>query len=467
MISKTLKKTDMTGGSLFKGILFFSIPLCLSQLLQVLFNLADIAVVGKFSSAKALGSVGSTSILVSLFTGILIGVGSGVNIKTAYYLGAKKDKDVSETVHTSLILCLATGIILFFICFFLSRTFLELLSTKEELIDGAELYLKIYAAGLPALGIFNFGNAVLSSKGDTKRPLIYLTVAGVLNVALNLAFVIGLNMSVDGVSLASVISEYVSAVLVLIRLIKSNDACKLALKKIKLKKDKALSVLALGVPAGLQNSIFAVANLFIQAAVNSFSAVVVEGNAAAANADTIIYNIMAAFYTACSTFMGQNLGASKKDRVLKSYYISILYSFGIGVILGGLLIIFGRQFLYIFTSESEVVEAGYERLKIMGFSYCVSAFMDCTIAASRGIGKSIIPTITVVLGSCGFRIIWIYTVFAKFHTIPSLYLLYIFSWTITAIAEIVYFFIAYKKVKTDKPVIDAEPIPKPNLKPNP
>ena len=450
MLSKSVKSSDMTNGSLFKGILYFSIPLCLSQLLQVLFNLADIAVVGKFSSAAALGSVGDTAILVALFTGILTGIGSGVNIRTAYFIGAKKDKDVSETVHTSFVLCLATGLFLFFICFFLCRPLLELLQTKAEHIDGAELYLKIYAAGLPALGIFNFGNAVLSSKGDTKRPLIYLAVAGVLNVILNLVFVIVFKMAADGVSLASVISIHVSAILVLIRLFRCNDACKLVFKKIRLYKDKALSVLALGAPASLQNSIFAVANLFIQSAVNSFTFVEVEGNAAAANADTIIYNVMAAIYTACSTFMGQNLGAGKKDRVIKSYYICLLYSFGIGVVLGGLLLVFGKEFLYVFTNEQAVVNAGYERLKIMGFSYCVSAFMDCTIAASRGIGKSAVPTAIVILGSCVFRVVWIYTVFAKFHTIPSLYLLYIFSWSITAIAEIIYFFIEYKKIKKDK-----------------
>ena len=206
-------------------------------------------------------------------------------------------------------------------------------------------------------------------------------------------------------------------------------------------------ILELGIPAGLQNAIFAIANLFIQGAVNSFDSVMVEGNSAAANSDSIIYNVMAAFYTACATFMGQNLGAGKRDRVMKSYFIGVIYSFVAGAILGGALYLFGREFLSLFSNDRAVIEAGLQRTQIMCFSYAVSAFMDCTIAACRGIGKSLAPTIIVIMGACVFRVTWIYTVFAHFRTIPSLYLLYIFSWTITAIAEIICFTVSYKKLK--------------------
>ena len=436
---------DMTTGSLWRKIFLFSVPLMASQLLQVLFNMADVAVVGNFSSSQALGSVGSTTILVTLFTGVLIGMGSGVNVRVAQFIGAREKKDTSETVHTAFVLCTAAGVLIAVACFFLAHPMLALIKTKDELIDGAVLYFKIYALGMPALGIFNFGNAVLSAEGDTRRPLVYLTAAGVLNVILNLFFVIVCKMAAEGVALASIISQYLSATLILIRLSHDKGMCGFSWRRVRIYRGKAASILSLGIPAAFQNAIFAVANLFIQSGVNSFDHVMVEGNSAAANSDAIIYNVMAAFYTASSTFMGQNLGAGKRRRVMKSYIVSLCYSFVAGAVLGILLMVFGEQFLAIFTHDPEVAAAGMHRIMIMGFSYMVSAFMDCTIAASRGLGKSLVPTVIVILGSCVFRVAWVYTVFAHFHTIPSLYLLYIFSWSITAIAEITYFCIAWRK----------------------
>ncbi len=437
---------EMTSGSLWRNIFIFSIPLMLSQVLQVLFNMADVAVVGKFASALALGSVGSTTTLVALFTGFLIGLGSGVNVIVAQHVGASQRRETMETVHTAFVLCLAAGVVIMAACLIFVRPMLELLNTKEDLIDGAALYMRIYALGMPALGLFNFGNAVLSSVGDTKRPLYYLTLAGIINLVLNLFFVIVCKMTVDGVALASIISQYASAVLVVMYMRRKNDDCALRFSKIKIYKGRSQKILALGISAGMQNAIFSVANLFIQGGVNSFDTVVVEGNSAASNADTLIFNMMSAFYTACSTFMGQNLGAGNTKRMLKSYYVCLLYSFLTGAVMGLLMIFFGREFLALFTNEPEVVEAGMERLQIMGFSFGVGAFMDCSIAASRGIGKSLGPTVIVILGSCVFRVIWVYTVFAYFHTIPSLYLLYIFSWTITSVAEIIYFAVHYRRL---------------------
>lgn len=438
---------QMTDGSLWKNMFLFSVPLMLSQLLQVLFNMADVAVVGKFSSAEALGAVGSTTILVSLFTGFLIGMGSAVNVRVAQHLGAQHKVRTASSIRTAFVICLATGCIITVLCLLSARFMLELLGTKDDLIDGAVLYFRVYALGMPALGIFNFGNGVLSANGDTKRPLVYLMIAGIMNVLFNLFFVIVCGMAEEGVALASIITQYVSATLILIHMAKQEDDCTFRLRDLKkgLDPQEKKRLLGLGIPAGLQSAVFAVANLFIQGAVNSFDSVMVEGNSAAANSDAIIYNVMAAFYTACSTFMGQNLGAGKWDRVLKSYFIGIAYSFVAGALLGGALFLFGREFLSLFANDEAVIAAGLQRTQIMSFSYAVSAFMDCTIAASRGIGKSFVPTVIVIMGSCVFRVVWIYTVFAYFHTIPSLYLLYIFSWTITAIAEIVYFIINYKK----------------------
>ena len=439
------QKITLTSGSLSRNILLFSIPLMLSNVLQVLFNMSDIAVVGRFAGSHALGSVGSTSILVTLFTGFLIGIGSGINVTVARYLGCKSYKDVSETVHTSALLCLIIGVIALLIGVLGARPMMQLLGTKDELIDGAILYLQIYFLGMPALSVYNFGNAVLSAAGDTRRTLIIMVVAGVVNVILNLFFVIVCKLSVAGVAIASAVSQYMSAVLIVRLLVKTNDSYALHINKLRITREKARFVLSLSLPAGLQNAIFQIANLFIQASVNTFPAVVVEGNSAAANADALVYDVMAAFYTACSSFMSQNFGAGNRKRVINSYYISLAYSFGIGALLGGALLLFGDKFLMIFTTDPDVVEMGMDRLWVMGFSYAFSAFMDCTISASRGIGKSAVPTAIVIMGACVFRVIWVCTVFAYFHTIMSLYLLYIFSWTITSVAEIIYFRYSYRK----------------------
>ena len=441
----SLSGQDMTRGPLAKQILTFSLPLICSNLLQVLFNLADLAVVGQFVGATALGSVGSTTTLVTMFTGFLIGLGGGINVLAARFYGARDNIRFGKLLHTAAILSLSLGILLSIFGVTCARPIFQLLKTKDDLIDGAALYLRIYLLGMPGLALYNFGSAILSALGDTRRPLRFLTFAGVLNIVLNLFFVLVVRMEVAGVALASIISQYLSAVLILIALTK-NDA-PFALKKSALRLDRtsALEIIRLGIPAGLQNCIFAMANLFIQVGVNSFSSTMVAGNSAAANADSLIYDVMAAFYTACASFMGQNYGARNRERIRKSYFISLAYSFAVGLMLGLLLELFGRQFLGLFSPEPDVIDAGMRRLTIMGFSYGFSAFMDCTIAASRALGKSLVPTVMVILGSCVFRIIWVYTVFAWFQTIPSLYLVYICSWTITAIAEIAYFASVYKK----------------------
>lgn len=435
----------MTEGSLGKNILLFSIPLMISNLLQVLFNMADIAVVGQFAGSAALGSVGSTATLVTMFTDFLIGLSGGINVLTALYLGAGNKKATTETVHTSLLLSIIIGILLMLLGIGSSREILQILQTKPELLDGAVLYIRIYFLGIPALAVYNFGNAVFSAGGETKRPLYYLSFAGIVNVLLNLFFVIVCKMSVAGVAWASVIAQYISAIWIVRALFKSRETYALRRSSLHIHREKVKDILRIGVPAGAQNAIFQVANLFIQVGVNSFSATMIAGNSAAANADAVVYGVMMSFYTACGTFMGHNYGAGKKERIRKSYLVSLGYSFGVGMLLGILLVIFGKPFLGLFTSDPAVVEAGMHRLVIMGFSYGFSAFMDCTIAASRALGKSLAPTVIVLLGSCAFRIVWVYTVFAHFRTIPSLYLLYIFSWGITAAAEILYFVRIYKR----------------------
>lgn len=452
----------LTSGNLWKQILLFGIPLMASNLLQVLFNMSDIAVVGRFSESgsKAIGAVGSTTILVNLYTGILIGIGSGVNVIVAKFFGAGDKKNLKESVHTSAIISLFIGILLAVAGFFSANAFLRLLGTKADLIGGANTYLKIYMLGMPAVALYNFGNGTFSAIGNTKKPLLYLFIAGVLNVGLNLFFVIVFKMDVAGVALASIISQYVSAILVIAALFRENGDCKLSFGALKIHGDKAKTMLALGLPASFQNSIFNIANLFIQSAVNTFPSVVVEGNSAATNSDALVYQLMDAFYIACSSFIGQNFGAGNKKRILRSYLICTIYSFAVGAVLGGGLVLFGKGFLSIFTDDPAVMQEGMARLKIMGFSYCISAFMDTTISASRGLGKTVVSTIIVIMGSCVFRVVWILTIFAKFRTITSIYLLYSCSWTITAIAEIIYFIYAYKKATgnftAEAPAADGE-----------
>lgn len=435
----------MTQGSLWKNILLFSLPLMITNVLQVLFNMADIAVVGRFAGAAALGSVGSTAQLVALFTGFLIGVGGGINALAARYAGAGNSDSLRATCTTAALISLSFGVLVMGAGCFGARFFLELMNTKPELIDGAVLYLRIYFLGMPALAMYNYGNGILSAMGETRRPLYYLLAAGVLNVALNLFFVTVCDMAVAGVALASILSQYLSAALILADLFRHRRLYGLSFARRYLRSQNAREILLLGVPAGMQNAIFQIANLFVQAGVNSFDTVAVEGTAAATNADALVYDVMAAFYVACATFMAQNYGAGRRGRVLKSYFVSLVYSFGIGMLLGVSLVVFGRQFLALFTTEPAVIETGLYRLQVMGLCYGVSAFMDCTIAAARGLGKSVVPTVLVILGSCVFRILWIFTVFAYFRTITSLYLLYVFSWTLTAILETVYFVRCYRQ----------------------
>lgn len=436
---------DFTSGNLWTQIIRFSLPLVFSNLLQVLFNMADVAVVGQFAGSNALGSVGSTTILVTLFTTALIGVAGGINVLVAQSLGAGRSNDTKELVHNAAILSVIIGVLMLLIGQFFGKPILELLNTKPELLDGAVLYVKIYFLGMPALMLYNFGNAVLSAAGDTKRPLKYLFIAGIVNVLLNLVLVIGFHLDVAGVAIASIISQYISAILVLKALLTSNESFGLRVHELRLQKDRVRALLALGLPGGAQNAIFQVANLFVQRSVNRFSATMVSGNSAAANADGLVYETMAAIYTACACFIGQNYGAGKKDRILKSYFICLIYSFGIGAVIGLGILACGKGFLGIFSNDPAVIDAGMYRLLVMGFSYPVSAFMDNSIAASRGLGKSVAPTVIVIMGSCVFRLVWIYTIFEYFETITSLYLLYIFSWTITAIVETWYFHKAYKE----------------------
>lgn len=429
-----------------KQILLFSLPLMLSNLLQVLFNMADIAVVGQFAGALSLAAVGSTATAVTLFTGLLIGIGGGVNALIARYYGARDVQQLGHTIHTAALISLICGVVILLFGQFGSRPLLKLLNTKPELLDKATLYMQIYFLGMPALALYNFGNAVYSAIGDTKKPLRYLLISGVLNVVLNLFFVIVCHLDVAGVAIASILSQYLSAGLIVLALLRSPEIYGLKWRNLKLQARASREVLTLGIPSGVQNAIFYVANMFVQAGVNSFDTVMVAGNAAAANADGLVYDVMAAFYTACSSFIGLNYGAGQWKRVRRCYLICLGFSFGVGLVMGLSLVAFGPAFLSIFATDAAVVEAGMKRLRIMGLSYGFSAFMDNAIAGCRGLGKSMVPMAIVITGSCVLRIVWVMTVFAYFHTITSLYLVYICTWAVTALFESWYFVRIYRQM---------------------
>ncbi|MGN0728981.1 MATE family efflux transporter [Treponema sp.] len=439
-------KNDFSQGSIFRGVILFSLPLILTNLLQTLFTMTDSAVLGRFAGASSVGAVGSTVILVFLSTGIVVGFGSAVNVIVAFFIGTKSDRDIRETVSTSAVVCLAAGSAVCVLGNIFARPVLELMRTKEILIDGAALYFKIYMLGMPALAFYNFGNGILSAEGDTKSPLFFLLTGGMFNVVLDFFLVVYLKMSIAGVAVASIVSLYVSALLVGIKLCRRTDSLALKISRLQVNREKLFRLLKIGIPAGLQNAVFGFANIFIQVGVNSFDASMVIANSAASNSDPLVYNVMSAFYVACSTFIGQNYGAGKKKRVLHSLFVCLFCSFFSAAVIGLFLFVFGEKFIFFFIPDARIAALGMKRLSIMSCSYCVSAFMDCSISASRGLGQTAVPTIIVLLGSCVFRIVWIYTVFAYFRTIESLYLLFVFSWTITALAESFYFARLYRSV---------------------
>lgn len=436
---------DMTQGSLLKKILVFSAPLVVTNVLQILFNMTDSAVVGRFAGYLALGSVGSTAQMIFFCSGMLTGLGGGVNVLAAFAIGQKNYKDLEVTIRASVVACLFAGMLLLVTGIALARPVLMALNTKPELLNDAVIYFRIYMACMPAMAMYYFGNAILSAQGDTKSPLIYLVLAGLVNVVLDIVLVVLFHLDVVGVGVATVVAQYISCALTLRKIYILLEKNNFDFKYRQISSYKIMQIIKIGVPAGLQNAIFALANLFIVAAVNSFDAAMVAGNAATINGDNLVYNIMAAFYTAGATFIGQNLGAHKKRRILGAYFVSMGYAAVAGFALGAILFIFGHQFLALFTKDQVVIDYAMQKFKIMTYSFGISAFMDGTIAANRGLRKTFVPSIMVFLGSCVLRVAWVFTIFAHYRTVESLFLLYPFSWAATAVFEIIYFVMVYKK----------------------
>lgn len=440
------KSADMTQGPLLKQIVLYTIPIILTGILQLLFNAADLVVVGQYCGSVSVGAVGATGPVINLITNLFIGFSVGSGVSVAHAIGAGKNDEIHRIVHTSIPLAFICGLILTIVGISGAEYILELMKTPEETIELSAVYMKIYFSGIISSMLYNFGAAILRAAGDTRSPLIHLTLAGILNVVLNLIFVIVFNMDVAGVALATAISQTLSAVLIIRTLMMRTDACKLVLKNMRIYMRPLLKILRIGFPAGIQGSLFSVSNVIIQSSVNSFGAVAVSGNAAASNIEGFVYTAMNSVSQSALNFTGQNHGAKNFDRVKKTSFISLGFVFLIGLILGVSAYIFSRPLLSIYISDSEeAIKYGITRLLFICVPYCFCGIMDVSTGLLRGLGSSILPMIITVAGVCGFRILWIYSVFSipRYHSLETLYISYIISWTMTFTVQITLFAILY------------------------
>ena len=438
---------DMTSGPLLKKILIFSVPLMLSGILQLLFNAADIIVVGQFTGSSALAAVGSTSSLINLFVNVFIGFSIGANVLVAQYFGARDEKNVHETVHTSILLAIICGLILIVAGISLAPPMLELMDTPDEVLGQAVLYMRIYFVGMPATLVYNFGAAILRAVGDTRRPLYYLFVAGCVNVVLNLFFVVVCGRGVDGVAIATVISQVISAALIVRCLVKSDGMYRLNLSMLKLHRQKVIQIARIGLPAGFQGAIFSISNVLIQSSVNSFGSIAMAGNTAASNIEGFIYTCMNAVYQTSLSFTSQNLGAGKIKRISRILVECLVVVFLVGAVMGFLAYTFGAELLRIYSTDPEVIENGLHRMRVICQTYYLCGMMDVTVGALRGLGYSVMPMLVSLAGVCGVRIVWIFTAFVWSRSLFTLYISYPISWGATFVIHLICFAVVYRKLK--------------------
>lgn len=445
------RQINMTEGSIFLKLFQFSVPLIFSSVLQLLFNAADIVVVGRFGGDNSLAAVGATGSLINLLVNLFIGLSIGSNVVAAHYFGAGKKQELKNTVHTSMLISIISGILLSVIGILFAEPILKLMQSPKEVLDLAAIYLKIYFSGMTASMIYNFGSALLRAKGDTTRPLIILLIAGVINVILNLIFVIIFNMDVAGVALATIISQIFSAIFVIFILIRENDEFKLNLKSLKIHSHILGKIVKIGVPAGFQGIMFSFSNVIIQSSVNSFGPTLIAGNSAALNLEGFIYTAMNGFSQGALTFCSQNLGAKKISRIKNVVFISQISIFVIGLVLGVLGLIFGRQLLGIYSKNPIVIEQGMLRLVVIFSTYYLCGMMDSMANTIRGCGHSLTPALITIFGACILRILWLATIFQipKFHNPTTIYLSYPISWAVTFIMQTICFLIFFKRIKTN------------------
>lgn len=439
---------DMTNGPLLGKIVRFAIPLALAGILQLLFNAADIVVAGRFAGSQALAAVGSTGALNMLIINLFMGLSVGVNVLVARFYGAGNFRDLSETVHTAILTALGCGIALVFIGMGLSRPLLSLMGTPADVIDQSVLYMRIVFAGMPALMLYNFGAAILRAVGDTQRPLYFLLMSGVINVLLNLFCVIVLRMGVAGVATATVVSQCISAVLVVLCLIRSNAPYQLDVKALRIYKSKLLQMTKIGVPAGIQGAMFSLSNVVIQSNINSFGSIAMAGSTAAGNIEGFVFTAEDAFAQAALSFTGQNYGAKKFGRINKVLINCLLLVTAVGAVLGAAAYFFAPALLGIYSTDPQVIGYGAQRMLLVCLPHFICGAMGIFTGSMRGLGSSLAPMVITVFGTCVLRVVWVYTVFPLFPTWQMLFLSYPISWFVTGAIQFAVFLHLKKKAQS-------------------
>lgn len=441
------KVVNMLEGPLLGPIFLFAMPLFITSVLQLAFNAVDIIVVGKFTGHHALAAVGATGPVINLLVTMFMGISIGASVIMGQNVGARDFKNAQDTLHTAIGISILGGILVLFAGIFTAMPLLRLMQTPPEVIELSGEYLKIYYIGMPGFMVYNFGSALLRAIGDSRRPMYFLTISGVFNVICNLIFVIVFKMGVAGVAIATTISQYIAAALIVASLLKADGYMKLSFDKIRISKDKALGMMKIGLPAGFQGALFSISNILIQSGINSFGSVVMAGNTAAGNLEGFVYMGMNAVYQTSLSFTSQNMGAKQYDRVKKIFWTCVRVVIVVGLVLGVGAWIFGDKLLRLYTDEPEVIKYGVERLGVVSATYFLCGIMDTMVGGLRGMGYSITPMIISLTAVCILRMIWIATIFQSIHTPDILYLSYPVSWTVAAIGNYVNYLYAMKKLE--------------------
>lgn len=441
------KYIDMIEGPIFPSIMMFYFPLVLSSLLQLLFNAADIIVVGKYAGDTSLAAVSSTSSLINLLVGLFIGISTGTNVLLAKYIGARDIKKIHDVVHTSIMFALIASIALALVGVLFSDNLLRLMSVPNDVLPLSTLYLRIYFLGTPASLLYNFSAAILRAKGDTKRPLYFLTIAGISNVLLNLLLVIVFKMGVAGVGIATITSQYISAFLINLSLISEETDIRLNRSDLRIEKQTLKDLLIVGIPAGISGSLFSLSNVVVQSSINTFGSIVMAGNGAASNIESFTWTAMNGYMHVCQSFISQNYGAKRFDRIKKILWVSIGMTVLTGLVMSFLTITFSNNLLSIYIDGGESIIAGKVRLSYIEKWYFICGLMEVMTGALRGIGFSMLPTFISVFGACIFRILWISTIFKLNPVINNIYIVYPLSWLITLIGLSIMYIYNYRKLK--------------------
>ena len=455
---QTHYEIDMCNGPILSKMLRFSIPLMCSSVLQLLFNAADIVVVGRWAGDNSLAAVGSNTALIGLLTNLFVGLAVGANTLAAKYYGARDRDALHRVVHTSILLSIISGLVLTVVGVFGARTILIWMQTPENVLDLATLYLRIYFLGMTATMVYNFGAALLRAEGDTQRPLYFLSLAGVVNIVLNLFFVIVCKLDVAGVAIATVISQCISAALVVRCLVKETGPLRLDFRQLKIYPIKLKQIMQVGIPAGIQGMLFSLANVTVQSSVNSFGEIIMAGSSAAISIEQFIYSNINAFYQANVAFTSQNYGAGDYRRIKKIAMISVVTGVVTTELLSVLAVSFGPQLLGIYSPSAEVVAAGMVRLRWIALFYGLDAIMDVIVGSLRGVGYNILPMLVTLMGACASRLIWLSTVFRlpAYHRIEMVYIVYPLSWVLTATTHLICYFFVSRKVDRELRAHEAE-----------